>query len=85
MKSFLYAWVQQNYALMLADKHGLSSCLQKRTFGHRLFTAFSFYENHVNTTETLGKGHKHYAKGLLIKTLSIFLFIGTSVKPNQEN
>ena len=51
-----------------------------------LFTALSFYENHVNTTETLRKEQKkNYAKGLLIRTLNIFLFVGTDVKPNQKN
>ena len=36
MKSFLYAWAQQNYVLMLVDKGGLLSCLQKRTSTHCL-------------------------------------------------
>ena len=53
----------------------------------RLFTAFSLSVNHVYTTETLGKelGKEHYAKGLLIRTSLMFLFIGTNVKPSQEN
>ena len=68
MKSFLYAWAQQNYVLMLVDKHGLSSCLQKRTSTlFRLFTAVSFYENHVNTTKTLGQGQKLECKGFTYK------------------
>ena len=50
-----------------------------------LFTALSFYENHVNTTETLGKGQKSLCKGLHIRTLNILLFIGTDVKLNQGN
>ena len=60
---------QQNYVLMLADKHGLSSCLQKKNFGTLLglFTAPSFYENHVNTTKTLGKGYKLKHKGFTYK------------------
>ena len=49
--------------------------------------------NHVYTTETLGKmlgkdlgkEQEHYAEGLLIRTLHILLFVGTNVKPNQEN
>ena len=69
MKSFLSALVQQNYALTLADKHGLSFCLQKKNFQTLLglFTALSFYENHVNTTETLRKGQKSLYKGLTYK------------------
>ena len=55
------------------------------------FTALSLSVNHVYTTETLGKvlgksqgkNKEHYAKGLLIRTLHILLFIGTNVKPNQ--
>ena len=62
MKSFLYAWDQQNYALMLVDKHGLSSCLQKKKKEFHtflgLFTALSFYENHVSTTKAARKGQK---------------------------
>ena len=52
-----------------------------------LFTALSLSVNHVYTTETLGKelGKEHYAKGLLIRTSLMFLFIGTNVKPSQEN
>ena len=53
-----------------------------------LFTALSLSVNHVYTTETLGKEGKnkeHYTKGLLIRTLHILLFVGTNVKPNQEN
>ena len=36
-----------------------------------LFTALSSYENHVNTTKTLGKGQKLECMGLLIRTLNI--------------
>ena len=53
-----------------------------------LFTALSLSINHAYTTETLGKEKKkkkHYTKGLLIKILLILLFVGTNVKPNQEN
>ena len=32
-----------------------------------LFTTLSFYENHVNTTETLGKGQKTLCKGFTYK------------------
>ena len=69
MKSFLYAWAQQNFVLMLADKHGLSSCPQKRNFYtlFGLFTVLSFYKNHVNTTKTLGKGQKLKCKGFTYK------------------
>ena len=71
MKSFLYAWTQQNYALMLVNKRGLSSCLQKRKFHTLLglFTALSFYKNHVNTTKTLGKGQKLKCKEFTYKDL----------------
>ena len=56
MKSFLYVWAQQNYVQTLADKLGLSSCLQKRIFGHYLDYLLPFLSmNHVYTTETLGK------------------------------
>ena len=52
-----------------------------------VFTALSLSVNHVYTTETLGKelGKEHYAKGLLIRTSLMFLFVGTNVKPSQEN
>ena len=58
-----------------------------------LFTTLSLSVNHVYIAETLGKelgkeekikNKKHYTKGLLIKTLLIFLFTGTNVKPNQK-
>ena len=69
MKAFLYAWAQQNYVLMLVDKHGLSSCLQKRNFHTLLglFTALSFYKNHVNTTKTLRNRQKLKCKGFTYK------------------
>ena len=35
----------------------------------RLFTDLSFYENHVNTTETLRKGQKSFCKGFKYKNL----------------
>ena len=50
-----------------------------------LFIALSFYENHVNTTKTLGKGQKLECKDLRIRSLNIFLFIGIDIKPNQGN
>ena len=54
---------------MLINKHGLSSCLQNRNFHTLLglFTALSFYKNHVNTTNTLGKGQKLKCKGFTYK------------------
>ena len=72
---------------MLIDKHGLSSCLQKRNFHTLLglFTALSSYENHVNTTKTLGKGQKLECKGFTYKDFNILLFIGIDVKLNQGN
>ena len=78
---------QQNYVLMLADKRGLSSCLQKKNFRTLLglFTALSFYENHVNTTKTLGKGQKLECMGLLIRVLNILLFIEIDVQLNHGN
>ena len=38
----------------------------------RLFTDLSFYENHVNTTETLGKGQKSLCKGFTYKNYSCY-------------
>ena len=56
---------QQTWAFILPPEKDFWTLL-------RLFTDLSFYENHVNTTETLGKGKKkHYAKGLLIRTFSL--------------
>ena len=54
---------------MLIDKHGLSSCLQKRNFHTLLglFTALSFYKNPVNSTKTLGKGQNLKCKGFTYK------------------
>ena len=72
--------IRQTWAFILSPKEDFQTL-----FG--LFTALSLSVNHVYTTETLGKelGKEHYAKGLLIRTLNILLFIGTNVKPNQEN
>ena len=54
-----------------------------------LLTALSLSMNHVYTTKTLGKELKKkqrtLCKGLLIRTLNIFLFIKTNVRPHQEN
>ena len=86
MKSFIYAWAQQNYVLMLVDKHGLSSCPQKEL--HTLlglFTALSFNKHHVNTSKTLKKKRQKLNISLLIKTLSILLFIEINVKLTQGN
>ena len=72
---------RQTWAFILPLKEDFQTLL-------RLFTALTLSINHVYTTETLEKkekNRKHYAKGLLIKTLNIFLFIGTNVRPNQKN
>ena len=69
---------RQTWAFVLPPKKNFWTLLG-------LFTALSFYENHVNTTETLGKDKNHYAKSLHINTLNILLFIGTNVRLNQEN
>ena len=77
---------QQTWAFTLPPKNDFQMLLG-------LFTALSLSVNHVYTTETLGKmlgkdlrkEQEHYAEGLLIRTLHILLFVGTNVKPNQEN
>ena len=77
---------QQTWAFTLPPKKDFQNLLG-------LFTALSSPVNHVYTTETLGKmlgkdlrkEQEHYAEGLLIRTLHILLFVGTNVKPNQEN
>ena len=75
---------RQTWAFVLSPKIRLSDTIL------RLFTALSLSINHVYTTKTLEKKlektpEKHYTKSLLIKTLNIFLFIGTNVRPNQKN
>ena len=69
---------QQTWAFVLSPKKNFHTLLE-------LFTALSFYENHVNTTKTLGKGQKLECKDLRIRSLNIFLFIGIDIKPNQGN
>ena len=51
---------RQTWAFFLPPKKNFRRLL-------RLFTALSFYENHVNTTETLGKGQKSLCKGFTYK------------------
>ena len=51
---------QQTWAFILPPKKDYCTLLG-------LFTAVSFYENHVNTTETLGKGQKTLCKGFTYK------------------
>ena len=74
---------RQTWAFVLSPKKDFQTLL-------RLFTALSLSINHVYTTKTLEKKleknpEKNYTKSLLIKTLNIFLFIGTNVRPNQKN
>ena len=73
---------QQTWAFILPPKEDFQTLLG-------LFTALSLSMNHVFTTKTLGKElrkeQRTLCKGLLIRTLNIFLFIGTNVRPNQEN
>ena len=40
----------------------------------RLFTALSFYKNHVNTTKTLGKGQKLECKGFTYKDFKYTIY-----------
>ena len=51
---------QQTWALILPPKKNFCTLF-------RLFTALAFYENHVNTTNTLGKGQKLECKGFTYK------------------
>ena len=51
---------RQTWAFVLPPKKKLHALLG-------LFTALSFYENHVNTTKTLGKGQKLECKGFTYK------------------
>ena len=72
----------QTWAFALPPKEDFRTLL-------RLFTALSLSANHVYTTETLGKelgtNKEHHPNGLLIKTLNILWFVGTNIRPNQEN
>ena len=69
---------QQTWAFVLLPKKNFHTLLG-------LFTALSSYENHVNTTKTLGKGQKLECKGFTYKDFNILLFIGIDVKLNQGN
>ena len=51
---------QQTWAFVLPPKRNFHTFLG-------LITALSFYENHVNTTKTLGKGQKLECKGFIYK------------------
>ena len=51
---------QQTWTFVLPPKKNFRTLLG-------LFTALSFYENHVNTTKTLGEGHKLEYKGFTYK------------------
>ena len=51
---------QQTWAFILPPKKNFRTLLG-------LFTALFFYENHVNTTKTLGKGQKLECKGFTYK------------------
>ena len=51
---------RQTWAFILPPKKNFRTLLG-------LFTALSFYENHVNTTEMLGKGQKSLCKGFTYK------------------
>ena len=51
---------RQSWAFVLPPKKSFCTLLG-------LFTALSFYENHVNTTKTLGKGQKLECKGFTYK------------------
>ena len=51
---------QQMWAFILPPKKNFHTLL-------KLFTALSFYENHINTTKTLGKEQKLKCKGFTYK------------------
>ena len=55
---------QQTWAFILPPEKDFWTLL-------RLFTDLSFYENHVNTTETLRKGQKTLCKGFTYKNFFI--------------
>ena len=86
IKSFLYAWAQQNYVLMLVDRCGLSPASKRELHTSlRLLTALSLYEDHANTASTLGRDNRGTARGLLVRVLNILLFIEIDVKLNHGN
>ena len=72
--------------ITLADKRA-SVLPRKKDFLHCLdyLLPFLFMRTMLILLKLQGKDKEYYAKGLLIKTLNILLFIGTNVKPNQEN
>ena len=51
---------RQTWAFILPPKENFHTLF-------RLFTALSFYENHANTTNTLGQGQKLECKGFTYK------------------
>ena len=51
---------RQTWAFVLPPKKDFRTLL-------RLFTALSFYENHINTTKTLAKGQETLCKGFTYK------------------
>ena len=51
---------RQTWAFILPPKENFHTLF-------RLFTALSFYENHANTTNTLGHGQKLECKGFTYK------------------
>ena len=74
---------QQTWVFVLPPKKNFQTLLG-------LFTALSFYENHVNTTETLRKGQKSLCKGFTCKNFKytpvhMYIYEYTDVKLNQGN
>ena len=87
MKSFLYAWAQQNYVLMLVEKRGFSSCLQKRTSTHCLDCLLPCpFMRTMPILPTLKDMDKSWnVRGLLVRILNALLFIEIDVKLNHGN
>ena len=69
---------RQTWAFILPPKENFHTLF-------RLFTALSFYENHVKTTNTLGQDKSWNVRGLLIRILNILLFVEIDVKVNHGN
>ena len=69
MKSFLYAWAQQNYVFNVSQQTWAFILPPKRNFHTLLglFTALFFHKNHINTIKTLGKGQEILCKGFTYK------------------
>ena len=86
INSFLYAWAQ-NYVLMLVDRRGLSSCLQKRTSTHCLDCLLPCpFMRTMSKLPTLQEKDKRWnVRGLLIRILNILLFVEIDVKLNHGN